>query len=674
MTPSFPPTPPASPTSPAASAAGAASPSPLHRLVRTGIGLLAGVLLAAAFAFTVNQAVEATTAARLQLERASTAVMQLSLWRQAGGARPAVARGAADADGALDALSNALASRNALIPPAASLSAAISTLEIEWQTARPGLVEVRASGNAGPATVSLALTAALERARAALDTELLELQRLQHLAHLLFAATLLIALAGLLYATWRQAFLPMRDLARVISQLERGHLGARLPARPGETGTLAHRFNGLAERLQSQAGGQVSPPPGTMPEPAARHDHLAALYGFSRFLTDATPETLAAGASARIRAIANADAIALRFCGNGETAFEVLTGANGQFASAAQCLAGSAEALTTLMQDAPLQRIRLDDQAPQALRVCQAAGMQCLIYVPVRSQQRLLAEFALYYQHDVPLDEAREALLRTLASHLASTLDNQHSRALERESAVSAERHFIARELHDSIAQSLGFLKIQIHLLRKAIEKNDADMASFVIAELDAGLANSIADVRELLVHFRTRTDSGEIETAIRETLQKFQNQSGLKASFDTSGESPELAPDVQIQVLHVLQESLSNIRKHAQASQIDIRLERGPVWRLEVRDNGRGFDTGVDKSLFHVGLNIMRERAQMIGATLQVDSAEGDGTTVTLQVPLGSTLRPSVPPAPPASLTTDAAASESGPTATPRALAAQKT
>ena len=408
-------------------------------------------------------------------------------------------------------------------------------------------------------------------------------------ASLILVLVALMAVAGTLIACWRWAFLPLRDIS-------------------------------------------------------ARRDRLESLYAFSNFLADASPEALAAGISIRVRDLLQADAMALRFCGNGETAFEVVTRSTSDLSAAAvQCLADGAQALTSSMSDAQVQRVMLDNRMPEALRACRGAGMQCLIYVPVRTQRGLLAEMVLYYSREVWLDEAREGLISTLVQHLIVTLENQRTRALDRGEAVSAERHFIARELHDSIAQSLGFLKIQIHLLRKAIDKQDQAMAAFALAELDAGLANSIADVRELLLHFRTRTESGDIDTAIQETLQKFQNQSGLKAYFESSGEASQLASDVQIQVLNILQESLSNIRKHAKASRVDIRLVRGQTWCLVVNDDGRGFDTDADGLIFSVGLKIMRERAEMIGATLVVNSVPGSGTTVTLKVPLTSAVRPSL-------------------------------
>ena len=107
--------------------------------------------------------------------------------------------------------------------------------------------------------------------------------------------------------------------------------------------------------------------------------------------------------------------------------------------------------------------------------------------------------------------------METLASHLAGAIEGLRASALEREAAVAEERSLLARELHDSIAQSLSFLKIQASLLRDALERGDTVQADVALAELDAGIHDSLADVRELLVHFRTRTNAEDIVPALRD-------------------------------------------------------------------------------------------------------------------------------------------------------------
>ncbi|MEO7108728.1 MAG: histidine kinase, partial [Rhodoferax sp.] len=225
-------------------------------------------------------------------------------------------------------------------------------------------------------------------------------------------------------------------------------------------------------------------------------------------------------------------------------------------------------------------------------------------------------------------------LLDALASHLASAIEGLRAAALEREAAVGEERSFLARELHDSIAQSLAFLKIQVQLLRSATQKEQPQQVQTALNELDVGLRESINDVRELLLHFRTRTNTLDIETALQETLQKFKHQTGLPAQLHIKGDGLPLPADVQVQVLHVVQEALSNVRKHADAKQVDLEVLKGQGWRIVVRDDGVGFDALQASRETQVGMKIMRERASRIGAQVEVVSASGKGCVVTLTLP----------------------------------------
>ena len=166
------------------------------------------------------------------------------------------------------------------------------------------------------------------------------------------------------------------------------------------------------------------------------------------------------------------------------------------------------------------------------------------------------------------------------------------------------------------------------------MSKQDSAKTALALDELDSGLKESIADVRELLVHFRTRTQADDIDRAVQETLQKFQHQTGLLVSRKVTGEGLPLPQDVQIHVLHVLQEALSNVRKHANARGVEIAIHKGEPWQFWVRDDGVGFSEVSQRSELQVGLKIMQERAQQIGATVTVASVVGQGTTVTLRVP----------------------------------------
>jgi two-component system nitrate/nitrite sensor histidine kinase NarX len=266
---------------------------------------------------------------------------------------------------------------------------------------------------------------------------------------------------------------------------------------------------------------------------------------------------------------------------------------------------------------------------------CQRAGYETVVSVPVRLHERMVGELNLFYRSATTLPDEDRTLLETLASHLAGAIEGLRAGALERETAVAEERGLLARELHDSIAQSLAFLKIQVGLLRSALKRQDALQIERTLAELDAGVHESLSDVRELLVHFRTRTNAEDITPALQTTLQKFEHQTGLPTHLSVEGHGMPLDADVQVQVLHVVQEALSNVRKHAQARAVWVEVQQAPQWRVEVRDDGIGFsDERAAPDQTHVGLRIMRERAERIGATVEVSSVPGSGTSVVLSLP----------------------------------------
>jgi two-component system nitrate/nitrite sensor histidine kinase NarX len=208
-------------------------------------------------------------------------------------------------------------------------------------------------------------------------------------------------------------------------------------------------------------------------------------------------------------------------------------------------------------------------------------------------------------------------------------------KALEKEAAISEERSLLARELHDSIAQSLAFLKLQVGMLRDEIREPATEKAKTILGELDEGLRESYSDVRELLLHFRTRTNTEDIEPAIKTTLQKFEHQSGIHTELSVEGQGLPLAPDVQIQVMHVIQEALSNIRKHSKASIVRVEVAQSPKWMFRVIDDGIGFSTELNTvDSTHVGMSIMQERANKIGAKLELSSEALAGTCISLTLP----------------------------------------
>ncbi len=269
---------------------------------------------------------------------------------------------------------------------------------------------------------------------------------------------------------------------------------------------------------------------------------------------------------------------------------------------------------------------------------CREAGFGTVAAFPIAAQQQVLGIYNLFYREQREVLGEERHMLESLGQNLGVAIESLRLVSRERELAIAEERNLLAQELHDSIAQALAFLNLQTQMLRKALAQSDPAESARILDEIQAGVQESYADVRELLVHFRTRTTEGDVELGVRTLLNRFQQQAGVATDLRVTGAAVPLAPDDQLQVMHILQEALSNVRKHAGATRVEVGLVRGPGYVFTVRDDGRGFDPAAradDAASDHVGLRIMRERAARIGARVDVRSQPGGGTEVVLTLPI---------------------------------------
>ncbi len=463
-----------------------------------------------------------------------------------------------------------------------------------------------------------------------------------HLLQLAMMAMAALGAMALLYTGYLFVLEPVGQLKRATEQIQRGDLGARVAAVGNdEFATLASGFNGMAEHLESMyrnLEGKVLEKTAQLEEKRSR---LEALYGVTALVAAATSlETLARGFVEQVAKVVHADGAALRWSDEGNQKYVMLASvglpqdmsAEEHCLMADQCHCG----IPSAPPGARVIPIRADHSTH--LPHCEKAGFSTVVCVPIRHHEQIRGEIDLFFHAHYDLLPAERSLLEALATHLAAAMENLRLGALEREAAVAQERNFLARELHDSIAQSLAFLKMQVQLLRDAQASGDRDLIAQAVGDIDEGVRESYSDVRELLLHFRTRANEEDIEPALQTTLRKFEHQSGIRTELSMQGHGIPLAPDMQLQVLHVVQESLSNVRKHSRATRVWLDVQQQPQWRFEVRDNGRGFDPGDDKlDETHVGLRIMAERAERIGGTLEVFSTPDHGSSVVLTLPPGS-------------------------------------
>lgn len=471
--------------------------------------------------------------------------------------------------------------------------------------------------------------------------------------HLLQLATIAIAVLGstvLLYVGYLFVLEPVGQLKHAIERIQSGELSARVErSTHDEFGTLADGFNDMAEQIQAMYRNLEAKVAAKTAELQEKRERLEALYEVTSLIATArTLEELARGFVGYVARVMHADGIALRWSDESNQRYLLLAsqGLPAYMTDGERCLKANECHCGT--PDAPpfARVIPIRSINDDALLYCGEAGFETLVAVPVRLKDRLMGEVNLFYHASVELPEPARSLLEALATHLASGMENLRLNALKHEAAVSQERNFLASELHDSIAQSLAFMKMQLEMMRDAFANHDEAAAGALLDELDAGLRESSGDVRELLLHFRTRANAEDIEAALQATLRKFEHQSGVRTSLAMHDHGMPLLPDVQIQVLHIVQEALSNVRKHARAQYVWLDVQQQPQWRFEVRDDGSGFasENGPPDET-HVGLRIMRERATRIDAQIEVFSTPGRGTSVVLTLPAADPTLFDLPP-----------------------------
>jgi two-component system nitrate/nitrite sensor histidine kinase NarX len=202
---------------------------------------------------------------------------------------------------------------------------------------------------------------------------------------------------------------------------------------------------------------------------------------------------------------------------------------------------------------------------------------------------------------------------------------------------MMAERSRLAREIHDGLAQTLGYLKLMSARMRNDLEMGDFDRVGNTVEICHQALAEAYEDVREAIDGLRLSPEGG-IDSWICQMGEEFEARTGLPVHLRVDMDSP-IPAEVQAQLVRILQEALNNVRKHAQASQVWISCRLwGENLALEVRDDGKGFEPQDVMASSQHGLRGMRERAELIGADFQIQSCSETGTKV--QVILSTRLK----------------------------------
>ncbi len=258
--------------------------------------------------------------------------------------------------------------------------------------------------------------------------------------------------------------------------------------------------------------------------------------------------------------------------------------------------------------------------------------------LPLLRGGQIIALLHMYCPATVTLGKAEVNLLNSLAPSLAFAIDGMHpdGSQLVRATAVETEQRRLARYLHDTVGQDLSYLLLKIDYLRAETEMIDTATLNLELDELHTVTGRAYEHVRLTLTTLHPREAASLITTLYDQAFLVGQKQGGFQVNLTVNGEERPLSPYLKYKILGIFQETIINVKKHAQAQNVDIVFNwADDNLSIIMQDDGRGFSLEQQRKTGHYGLRIMEERAQEIDGSLDVQSQPGKGTKIVFHLPL---------------------------------------
>ena len=264
--------------------------------------------------------------------------------------------------------------------------------------------------------------------------------------------------------------------------------------------------------------------------------------------------------------------------------------------------------------------------------------MFLVVSVPMLYRDKPLGVINLFFQQAQSSDlENHNELLLSIGQHLGTAVEKYRLDEDQSQLLVIQERTRLSHELHDSLAQTMASLRIQVRILDEIFHSSDEPGIWDQLERVEYTIEQANSELRELISHFRIPMNKRGLISSIQESIQQLREETDMQIFLQNEWTYQELPQNIELQVLRIVQECLANIRKHSQAGSVRILLRAfraGGEHYILVEDDGIGFNeaniTPVGGE--HVGLSILRDRAGQINGDITIDSEPGEGTRVTLQ------------------------------------------
>jgi len=258
--------------------------------------------------------------------------------------------------------------------------------------------------------------------------------------------------------------------------------------------------------------------------------------------------------------------------------------------------------------------------------------------VPIRAKDKVTGVLNVESDRVDAFDQSDLVVLQSLAHQTGAAIENARLYEQAQQLAVVEERNRLARELHDAVTQTLFSASLIAETL-PALWESDQEEGRRLLGELRQLSRGALAEMRTLLLELRPAALlEASLGDLVRQLCEAVTGRTGTPVTVTIDGQRA-LPDDVHVALYRIAQEALNNVVKHARASEVAVSMrcaspaggdETGPSVELQVSDNGVGFDSS-DVEPGELGLGIMHERAQHIGATLMMESQPGRGTQVTV-------------------------------------------
>lgn len=262
-----------------------------------------------------------------------------------------------------------------------------------------------------------------------------------------------------------------------------------------------------------------------------------------------------------------------------------------------------------------------------------------VVAVPLQHKGKVMGVYNLFMASNKPIPEDVSLLFYSISEHLGMALENVRLTRENLRVTLTNERQMLANEIHDSLAQTLAYMKMRLALLSDAMRSHDDALAGKYLNDVDDAMESAYSGLRELLSQFRQRMDPRGLLPALQDLVDGFRKRTDIAIDFANPARDVNLTPDQEVQVFHIVQEALNNIYKHSHARHVRLSIETsGGEYFVTVDDDGIGLNSGDESpNGMHFGLNIMRERAHRLAGDITVDNRIGEGTRVQLRFPAAS-------------------------------------